>query len=198
VKKKVLILNPKKKHNNSSLLINTASKVEQVLSLHFGSMSDVQRSPFFPDIILSVGGWSFNIWKEKVTVGPLLSSPISTSYVVSGRWSPTRPGVFFISKADGTLEVWDLLDKSHSPVTTQNISATGISSMVIHQYSGKSGFQFVAAGDDEGTLHILEVPRNLAKPTKNEVSLSWRLFFVPKMGLIFLYANTEIHHKVVL
>ncbi|KAJ3331023.1 WD repeat-containing protein 63 [Blyttiomyces sp. JEL0837] len=148
-----------------------ASRVEHAFSWHFGPMSDLQRSPFFPDILLSVGGWSFHIWKEKVVAGPLLSSASSSTYLISGRWSPTRPGVFFISKSDGTVEVWDLLDRSHLPTTVQNVSSVGISYMAIHQYPGKGGYQFVAAGDDEGTLHILEIPRNLSKASKNERSI---------------------------
>ncbi|KAJ3109442.1 WD repeat-containing protein 63 [Phlyctochytrium planicorne] len=164
-----------------------ASRVECALSCHFGPISDLQRSPFFPDILLSVGGWSFHIWKEKVTSGPLLSSGPSSSYVISGRWSPTRPGVFFISKANGQIEVWDLLDRSHLPSTVQNVSSIAVSNIAIHQYPGKSGFQFIAAGDDEGTLHILEVPRNLSKPNKNEQSFV-RAFFereVRRIGYVF-------------
>lgn len=147
-----------------------ASRVERCFSCHFGPMSDIQRSPFFPDIILSVGGWTFHIWKESVTIGSLLSSPPSQAYLIGARWSPTRPGVFYISKYDGTIEVWDLLDKSHLPSSVQNVSSVGISSMAIKQYSGKgqTNHQFIAAGDDEGTLHILEIPRNLIKPSKNE------------------------------
>ena len=34
----------------------------------------------------------------------------------------------------------------------------------------------MAAGDDEGTLHILDIPRNLSKPQKNEVSLFFQPF----------------------
>jgi hypothetical protein len=44
------------------------SRVESSLTGHFGPISDIHRSPFFPDIMLSVGGWSFHIWKEKVNV----------------------------------------------------------------------------------------------------------------------------------
>lgn len=62
--------------------------------------------------------------------------------------------------------------RSHAPANVQNVSSTAISSLTIHQYQGKSRnyHQFIAAGDDEGTLHILEVPRNLTKSMKNEVS----------------------------
>ncbi|KAI8817694.1 WD40-repeat-containing domain protein [Fimicolochytrium jonesii] len=149
-----------------------ASRVEHAANYHFAAVTDLHRSPFFPDILLSVGGWSFHIWKEGVTTGPLLSSAPSLSYLVGGRWSPTRPGVFYISKTDGSVEVWDLLDRSHSPSFVQNVTGSAISYMSIRQYPSKSltSNQFVAAGDDEGTLHILEVPRNLIKPTKNETT----------------------------
>ncbi|KAI9002305.1 WD40-repeat-containing domain protein [Gaertneriomyces semiglobifer] len=149
-----------------------ASRVEQSLSYHFGAMSDLQRSPFFPDVILSTGGWSFHVWKEDVLAGPLLSSAPSSASVVCGRWSPTRPGVFYISKYDGTIEVWDLLDRSHSASSVQNVSGSAISYLAVRQYPGHSAShnQFIAVGDDEGTLHILEVPRNLTRPARNEKS----------------------------
>ncbi|KAJ3414206.1 WD repeat-containing protein 63 [Chytridiales sp. JEL 0842] len=149
-----------------------ASRVEHCYSWHFGTVSDLQRSPFFPDILLSVGGWSFHIWKEKLTTGPLLSSaPSGSAYLIGGRWSPTRPGVFFISKSDGSVEIWDLLDRSNLPTSVQNVSSTAVSFMSVRQYPGKNGIQFIAAGDDEGTLHILEIPKNLTRPSKNEKSI---------------------------
>ncbi|EMP27374.1 WD repeat-containing protein 63 [Chelonia mydas] len=36
-------------------------------TIHDGIVHTIQRSPFFKDIILSVGGWNFAIWKEGVT-----------------------------------------------------------------------------------------------------------------------------------
>ena len=35
---------------------------------HDGQVLALERSPFFKDIILTVGGWTFAIWKEGVTV----------------------------------------------------------------------------------------------------------------------------------
>lgn len=44
------------------------SRVETSMTVDYGPMSDLQRSPFFSDVVLSVGGWSFSVWKEKLTV----------------------------------------------------------------------------------------------------------------------------------
>jgi hypothetical protein len=41
------------------------SRVEFASCIHFGPMSDLSRNPFLHDIVLSIGGWSFHIWKEK-------------------------------------------------------------------------------------------------------------------------------------
>lgn len=49
-------------------LLFLAPRPEQVWAAHDGPISSLQRSPFFRDIILTVGGWTFAIWKESVTV----------------------------------------------------------------------------------------------------------------------------------
>ena len=46
----------------------TAPKAEYYHTLHDGPIVTLQRSPFFRDIVLLVGGWTFSIWKEGVTV----------------------------------------------------------------------------------------------------------------------------------
>ncbi|KXS20411.1 WD40 repeat-like protein [Gonapodya prolifera JEL478] len=148
--------------------------VEFAAAVHFAPMSDLSRSPFFPDIVLSVGGWSFHIWKEKLSTGPLLSSATAPCFLTACNWSPTRPGVFFIGKEDGSIEMWDLLDKSHGPSASQNVCSAAISSLTIQHLpqstsGGRSGAQqLLGVGDDEGTLHLLEVPRALSRAAKNE------------------------------
>ncbi len=51
------------------LLLNfIAPKPEHFFSAHAGTVKTIERSPFFSDIILSVGGWNFCIWKDGITV----------------------------------------------------------------------------------------------------------------------------------
>ena len=38
------------------------------------------------------------------------------TYLSSGCWSPIRPSVFFTTKMDGTLDVWDIIHKQSDPV----------------------------------------------------------------------------------
>jgi len=156
----------------------SSSRVENVFDGHFGPICDIKRSPFFPNIVLSIGGKSFRIWKEGVPDGPLLISPLSTCNLTSGEWSPTRPGVFFIGKRDGTIDIWDLIDRSNAASSSQNISSTGVTFLTIHQYKNKNrtNRQFLASGDDEGTLHVIEIPKNLTRIKRNEKSLMKNFF----------------------
>ena len=58
--------------------------------------------------------------------GPLMQSPCSETRYTVGCWSLTRPAILFIGRADGSMEVWDLLEKSHEPSEVQNITIHSI------------------------------------------------------------------------
>jgi len=70
------------------------------------------RSPFFDDIMLTVHDFHFAIWKTSLKnyKEPIFrSSYTQGSQNTCGCWSPTRPGVIYITKTNG-VEVWDFLD----------------------------------------------------------------------------------------
>ena len=144
---------------------------------HFRPCVALQRSPFFDDIYLSVGDWSFNIWCEGVDK-PVFASPFSEAYLTCGRWSPTRPGVIVLSRSDGVVDVWDLTDQSHKPSMSAPIAQKQITSMEFADSgpSNPSSIQLLAAGDARGNLHILEMPRPLRRPSPNE-KIAMRSFF---------------------
>ena len=58
---------------------------------HYGPVVAIQRSPFFDDTLLTVGDWTFKIWKEGHTE-PIFKSGYAGAYLTGGCWSPTRPG----------------------------------------------------------------------------------------------------------
>ncbi|MBN3313246.1 WDR63 protein, partial [Atractosteus spatula] len=154
------------KDNDSGKMIS--SKPSHRFVAHDGLVHTVKRSPFFNDIILSVGGWTFAIWKEGVMRGPILQSSCSKKRCTVGHWSLSRPGVFFIGKEDGNIEVWDLLEKTHEASQTQNITTASITCIKPWIVSSKQ--HFLAVSDELGTLHILEIPWTLRRPSSNEKS----------------------------
>ncbi|EDL82415.1 rCG28705 [Rattus norvegicus] len=103
-----------------------AKKPVNLYTVHDGAVHTVQRSPFFNDIILTVGGWNVAIWKEEVLTGPLLQTCCAPKRYTAGHWSLTRPGVFYIGREDGYVDIWDLLEKTHEPAQSQSICITMI------------------------------------------------------------------------
>ncbi|XP_067845904.1 dynein axonemal intermediate chain 3 [Heptranchias perlo] len=146
----------------------TTPRPTNCYAVHDGPVNTVQRSPFFREIILTVGGWTFAIWKEGATLGPLLHSACALKRCTTGHWSLSRPGVILIGKEDGNIDIWDLLEKTHEPSQTQNISSVAISCIKPWIVSPKQ--HLLAVSDDFGTLHILEVPWALRHPLNQERS----------------------------
>uniref|UniRef100_A0A8D1SX31 Dynein axonemal intermediate chain 3 n=2 Tax=Sus scrofa TaxID=9823 RepID=A0A8D1SX31_PIG len=143
-------------------------KPVSLYSVHDGAVHTVQRSPFYEDIILTIGGWNVAIWKEGVTTGPLLQSSCAPKRYTSGHWSLTRPGLFYVGREDGSIDIWDLLEKTHEPAQSQNICITAITCVKPWAFSAKQ--QLIAIADYYGTLHILEIPWTLSHPSSNEAS----------------------------
>ncbi|XP_075038119.1 dynein axonemal intermediate chain 3 [Mixophyes fleayi] len=141
-------------------------KPTQTHVIHDGVVHTVQRSPLLKDFVLTVGGWNFAVWKEGVTSGPILQSCCSQKRLTAAHWSLSRAGVFYIGKEDGNVDIWDLLEKTHEPSQTQNISAAAITYIKPTIVSAKQ--HFLALADDSGTLHVLEIPWTLHRPSANE------------------------------
>ncbi|XP_064136031.1 dynein axonemal intermediate chain 3 [Loxodonta africana] len=145
-----------------------AKKPVHLYTVHDGAVHTIQRSPFYKDIILSIGGWNVAIWKEGVVSGPLLQSCCAPKRYTSGHWSLTRPGVFYVGREDGYIDIWDLLEKTHEPAQSQNICVTMIT--YIKPWTLSARQQFIAIADYYGTLHILEIPWTLSHPSANEIA----------------------------
>jgi hypothetical protein len=89
------------------------------------------------------------------------------SHNTCGAWSPTRPGVIFITKTDG-IDVWDFLDQSNKPSMNLILATSAITFFKFQTDAKPEGRQFIAWGDaTEGTLNLHEVPHNLCNPQAN-------------------------------
>ena len=138
--------------------------VTSVLPGHCSPCTALCRSPFHADVYLSVGDWSFSLWREGVEL-PLFSSPFASALLTCGCWSPTRPALLFVGRADGAVDVWDLNDRSHEPFLSVAVTSAAITTLHIHTAGTK---QLLAVGDDLAALHVMEVPRSLRRRTNSE------------------------------
>jgi len=138
-------------------------------SAHCAPCTSLQQSPFLDDVILTVGDWTFNIFKLGVKE-PVFTSTHSVCRLTMGRWSTTRPAVVVTAKSDGSIDIWDLLDRSHEPSMTVNVSSSAVWSVEFWEPKRKMNQQLLGAGDANGTLHVLEMPGNLRRPVPNEMA----------------------------
>lgn len=53
---------------------DTPEYTKQLLTPHAGAVAAIQRSPFYNDLFLTVGDWTFQIWREG-SQQPLFQSP---------------------------------------------------------------------------------------------------------------------------
>jgi len=146
-----------------------ASYLRSSYTGHYGPVVSLQRSPFFDDTLLTVGDWTFCLFKSGAKE-PIVRSSFAPTFLTRGRFSPTRPGVIVTSRADGCVDVWDLTDRSHEASLQHNVGPVAITALEFWT-DNNANLQLLAVGDAQGTLHILEIPRNLRRPLPNEQNL---------------------------
>lgn len=125
---------------------------------HLGPVTALQRNPFNVKTFLSVGDWTARVWMEDIK-SPLITTPFDNCYLSGGCWSPTRPGVFFTTKTNGTMDVWDYFYKQNEPVFSTKVGESGLTSIRV-----QSGGRLVALGSQDGSCTILEMSSSLCEP----------------------------------
>lgn len=80
----------------------------------------LDRSKFYPDLLMTVHQFHFALWRTDLDGydKPIFKSPLTFgAHNTCGAFSPTRPGVIFITKTNG-FDVWDFYDQSNKPSLT--------------------------------------------------------------------------------
>merc|ERR1719324_360827 len=100
------------------------------VSKTYRPMLSLERSPFFPDILLGVTDWAFYIWKDGIQEHLFQSTYTSNlTYFARGLWSPTRPSVIFLGLVNGGIDIWDFSDQSHKEYQFHPVTSVAITSM---------------------------------------------------------------------
>eukprot|EP00927_Polykrikos_kofoidii_P047206 TRINITY_DN4130_c0_g2_i1.p1 TRINITY_DN4130_c0_g2~~TRINITY_DN4130_c0_g2_i1.p1 ORF type:complete len:575 (-),score=107.07 TRINITY_DN4130_c0_g2_i1:465-2189(-) len=137
---------------------------------HFGPVYTIKRNPFHVKFFLTCGDWCVKMWMEDLK-GPMLQSPFCPSFVSTASWSPTRPGVFFVCRHDGRVDVWDYYYRMNEVALTQKISDNALTSISVQQ-----GGQLIALGDSDGVITLLQLCDGLVGMQPNEKNLLGHLF----------------------
>lgn len=88
-----------------------------------------------------------------------------------GTWSPTRPGLFFVTRRDGWLDVWDYFYRQNEIAFSHKVSDSALTCIKINNTGGgQFGAigKYAAIGDQDGTVTLLELCDSLYIPASNE------------------------------
>lgn len=146
-------------------------KIVAIYPGHHGPIYSLQRNPFFPKNFLTIGDWTARIWSEDIRESSIMWTKYHMSYLTDGCWSPVRPSVFFTTKVNGTLDVWDIVFKQNDPTLSLQVCEEALQSIRVQE-----GGRLIATGSQGGTTTLLELSDGLCNLQRNEKSLVTAMF----------------------
>ena len=158
----------------------------------------LERSPFFPELLLTVYDYYFSIWSQGIDKPLFHSSYTTDSLITCGALSPSRPGVLLIGRSDGKLELWDFLEQSNKASTVIDLQVQTFLSALEFQIRDKEKMkasQYVAVGDGQGVARIFSVPKNFRVPGPGEENNMRALWKRQQSRLDYMKVRNEARKK---
>ncbi|KAL6777032.1 IC140 [Auxenochlorella protothecoides x Auxenochlorella symbiontica] len=154
-----------------------AQAAQATLAAHaspLGAIVAMTLHPELPGLILIVGGLGWGLCQPSSLedLPPFFLSPSAPAAHTCGRWSPTRPAVLCLGRADGLMEVWDLLRGQSCPVQTLQVTDTAVTSL---EFDPAQQGQAVAVGTATGEVHLVQLPRAVHRQSIRELEdfITW-------------------------
>lgn len=138
---------------------------------HHGPVYSVQRNPTFSKFFLSVGDWTARLWFEDFKFMSMYNTFYHKAYLTCGAWHPVRPGVFFTTRMDGYLDVWDLVLRQTTPSLSFQVS-----DYALHTIKPSHEGKVVATGGIDGNVTLIELSSSLYTPVTDEKNIIATLF----------------------
>lgn len=88
------------------------------MQCHTSPIYTLARNPSFLKNFMTVGDWNARIWSEDCKESSIIWTKYCTVELTDGCWSPTKCSLFYLSRQDGSVEAWDLLQQQSEPVLT--------------------------------------------------------------------------------
>ena len=131
---------------------------------HHGPVYACQRNPHNGKYFLTVGDWTARLWFEDNKSMSMFTTFYHKAHLTSGCWHPIRPGVFFTTRMDGVVDVWDLMYRQATPVLSVQLSDYALHT--IRPSPGEG--HHLAVGGVDGTVTLLELSPALYTTSNHE------------------------------
>ena len=135
---------------------------------HHGPIYALQRNPFAAKYFMSVGDWTAKIWSEDLKT-PIMQTKYHNSYLTDGCWSPQRAGIFYLTRMDGFIDIWDFYYRQNEIAYSQKISDNPLTCISINHSR-------CALGDSEGSITLMSLCKSLYEPQPGEKEEMIKIF----------------------
>ena len=171
-----VMLATKKPKKNCEINYNTSYGLE--MGRHLGPVYSLMRNPLYPRYFMSVGDWSVKIWEEEEK-NAIINTRYHPSYLTDGCWAPNRPGLFFVTRRDGWLDIWDYFYRQNEVALSHKVADASLTCLKLNTVTGSSQIgvshpnvgKYCAIGDSDGTITLLELCPSLyeVQPKEKDV-----------------------------
>lgn len=153
------------------------------MARHLGPIYSIHRNYFHPRYFMSVGDWSVNLWEDELK-NPIMSTRYHNSLLTDGCWSPSRPGLFFVTRKDGWLDIWDFYYRQNEVAISHKVSDSSLTCIKLNKVTGISQVgtnhpnqgKFCAIGDNNETITLLKLCESLYRPQHEESNVIQEIF----------------------
>lgn len=146
-------------------------KMTARFNAHMGPVLALQRNPGFVKNFLTIGDWTAKIWAEDCKESSIMWTSFHKARLTDGAWSPTRLSVFFTTRSDGTLDVWDILQQQKQACLSVKVCDESLTCLKTHELG-----RLIAVGNQKGTIYLVEFSENLSISNKNDKMLLTAMF----------------------
>lgn len=136
-----------------------------------GPIRGLERNPFSDKYFLTIGDYSIKIWSDDCREKCIMLSKEHKDSLTCGTWNKNRSSTFFVGKANGAIDLWDILFDQKSPIA----SIKKINSPVNHICSHPNGY-LAAVGHTNGEIHLLQISDIVSSNQRNDRSLMSETF----------------------
>lgn len=127
----------------------------------------IDRNPFAPEVLLTIGGDTFAVWREDCRSVPIMWRR-RKSRIMKCQWSFDRPAVLAMVFENGVLEIWDLNSRIDIPSLDVSLSGNFLSDIFQHKLALSN--RLVAIADQNTNLRIFSIPSDFVKGSADEVA----------------------------
>lgn len=154
------------------------SEIIQESCIHDGAVIQVSRCPDIEQLLLTIGGHIFALWKDDQLRSPLLWRRRPVCVYTACCWSHELPGVFILGRSNGDLETWDISRKTKEPVHLRIISGNLITGLFpVVRSANDDASRLIGVCEANGTFHIYEETTKCTEENR-QIRIEWFRNFV--------------------